>query len=275
MSFSAYILHMRPMSFFFVGAHYAVGYLFSGRFHPGEFLLGLLIWTVGMNGGTLAINSAFDKDEGNIGLLKNPPPLPAGILPFSLALLLGGLALSLFLSWPFVGLYVFCLILSVFYSVPPFRFKAKPGWDILTNMAGYGASTFLAGAYASSSMATPQALWASAGFFFLFGALYPTTQIYQYDIDLRNQDITFAVFLGPKRSLQAAMLLVLIAHASFAFVSLTIIPLVLLLTSLIVWTLLLVRWIVKFERINHERQMYVFLGCWILTEAIVLLSYFW
>ena len=44
--------------------------------HIGSALLVLVIWVVFLNGGTLAINSVFDKDEGDIGYLNSPPALP-------------------------------------------------------------------------------------------------------------------------------------------------------------------------------------------------------
>src|SRR2546427_5129694 len=40
----------------------------------------LLIWVILLNGGTLAINSVFDRDEGDIGYLNAPPPLPRHLL---------------------------------------------------------------------------------------------------------------------------------------------------------------------------------------------------
>ena len=47
----------------------------------------LVLWVVCLNGGTLAINSVFDKDEGDIGYLVAPPAIPKHLLAFSVALL--------------------------------------------------------------------------------------------------------------------------------------------------------------------------------------------
>src|SRR2546430_2867318 len=46
-------------------------------------LAALAIWVICLNGGTLAINSVFDKDEGDIGYLVAPPPIPTYLLAFS------------------------------------------------------------------------------------------------------------------------------------------------------------------------------------------------
>ena len=75
-----YILHLRPAEWPVVAAHTAVGYLLavglSGVLageHLGSALLGLVLWVVFLNGGTLALNSAFDRDEGDIAYLRRPP----------------------------------------------------------------------------------------------------------------------------------------------------------------------------------------------------------
>ena len=79
----SYILHMRPAEWPIMAAHTAFGYVLAvgwrgvGRgawLHDA--LFPLVIWVVFLNGGTLAINSVFDRDEGDIGYLNAPPPLP-------------------------------------------------------------------------------------------------------------------------------------------------------------------------------------------------------
>src|SRR5437773_1627223 len=87
----------------------------------------LLIWVMLLNGGTLAINSVFDKDEGDIGYLNAPPPLPRHLLAFSGALLAGGQLVAFALPPAFRVAYAICFVLSILYSVPPFRFKAVAG----------------------------------------------------------------------------------------------------------------------------------------------------
>src|SRR5207247_2230302 len=87
-----------------------------------------LIWVILLNGGTLAINSVFDKDEGDIGYLNAPPPLPRHLLAFSGALLAGGQVLAFALPPAFRVAYAICFVLSILYSVPPSRFQAVSGW---------------------------------------------------------------------------------------------------------------------------------------------------
>ena len=146
-----------------------------------------------------------------------------------------------------------CVLLSILYSHPLVRLKGRPGLDLLTNMAGYGAGTTLAGLLAGTAaylgqppgacavgdtgfMAMPSfdlpALagtateqfsaavsggkgWLVAGFGLLFGSFYPATQIYQAEEDLARGDKTLATALGTRRALLLALLLGGLAGLSF------------------------------------------------------------
>src|SRR6185436_20016112 len=176
-------------------------------------LFALVIWVVFLNGGTLAINSVFDRDEGDIGYLNAPSPLPRYLLHFSVALLVGGQLLAIRLPLGFQIAYAICFALSVLYSVPPFRFKAVAGVDWVINMWGFGTLT-------------PYAAWAATGrpldlghglvllaFCPLFAGLYPLTQLYQFDEDRRRGDRTLALILGMRTSLIVAVTSVVLAFA--------------------------------------------------------------
>ena len=132
--------------------------------HAAAVLLGLVLWVVALNGGTLAINSAFDKDEGDVAYLRRPPAPPPGLFAFGLAAswLLGLLA-SLLLPRPYTWLYLACFIMSVLYSVPPARLKAVAGADWMINLLGFGTLTPLAG---WASTGEPLTVW---GWFLVLG----------------------------------------------------------------------------------------------------------
>lgn len=74
----AYILHLRPLEWPIMTAHFLLGtFLAAGLDVPWQAgLLGWFAFVALLNGGTLAINSAFDNDEGDIGYLKQPPKPP-------------------------------------------------------------------------------------------------------------------------------------------------------------------------------------------------------
>ena len=68
-----YLLHLRPAEWPIMAAHTAVGYLLAvglagaaAGIRLGPALVGLVLWVVCLNGGTLALNSAFDRDEGDV-----------------------------------------------------------------------------------------------------------------------------------------------------------------------------------------------------------------
>ena len=92
----SYILHLRPREWPIMAAHTVLGYLLAVGLagatgeHLDRGLLGLLLWVVCLNGGTLALNSAFDRDEGDIAYLRNPPPPPERLALFSLGLMAAG-----------------------------------------------------------------------------------------------------------------------------------------------------------------------------------------
>jgi len=279
----SYILHMRPAEWPIMAGHTLLGYVLAvgvagvvrGE-HIGSALLALVIWVVFLNGGTLAINSVFDRDEGDIGYLNSPPALPRYLLQFSWGLLAAGQALAFLLPVGFRVAYAICFVLSILYSVPPFRFKAVAGVDWVINMWGFGTLT-------------PYAAWAATGrpldighglvllaFCPLFAGLYPLTQLYQFDEDLRRGDRTLALILGMRASLVVATLATLLAFALLAWAMLLVhagakgftllVPLVLWLAVLLPWLLGYTAWSPK----QHQRGMYRALAAWAVTDLTVL-----
>ena len=279
----SYLLHMRPAEWPIMAAHTLLGYVlavgFAGVVRAAwlpQALGALAIWVIFLNGGTLAINSVFDRDEGDIGYLNAPPPLPRYLLHFSVALLVAGQLLAFTLPRGFQIAYAICFVLSILYSVPPFRFKAVAGVDWVINMWGFGTLT-------------PYAAWAATGrpldaghglvllaFCPLFAGLYPLTQLYQFDEDRRRGDRTLALILGMRASLIVATLSTLLAFGllvwgmrllqvgpkGFALL----LPLVLWLAVLLPWLSGYAAWSPK----QHQRGMYRALAAWAVTDLTVL-----
>ena len=287
-----YLLHLRPAEWPIMAAHTAVGYLLAvglagaaagERLAPA--LLGIGLWVVCLNGGTLALNSAFDRDEGDIAYLHDPPLPPRHLAGFSATLMALGQLLALSLGAPYAIAYAICFVLSLAYSVPPLRLKAVAGADWIINMWGFGTLTPYAG-----WAATGQPLDAARGlvllaFCPLFAALYPLTQLYQLEEDTRRGDRTLACVLGVRRSLTAAILAAAVAFALFAAAGVRagwrlsgadLARWAGIAVALGAWTAVLLPWRARssvLEPADHQRGMYRALGAWAVTDLLVVLGW--
>jgi len=280
----SYILHLRPAEWPIMAGHTILGYVLAAGFGGvvrgawlPQALVALVVWVICLNGGTLAINSVFDKDEGDIGYLNAPPPLPRHLLAFSVALLAGGQLLAFALPPAFRVAYAICFVLSILYSVPPFRFKAVAGVDWVINMWGFGTLTPLAGwAATGRPLDTGHALVLLA-FCPLFAGLYPLTQLYQMEEDGRRGDRTLALLLGLRASLGVAIACTALAFALFGWAAAVLdvraSPLV---VPLVAWLAVLLPWYRRRETLpaaGHQRGMYRALVAWAVTDLVVLLVF--
>jgi 4-hydroxybenzoate polyprenyltransferase len=283
----SYLLHLRPAEWPIMAAHTALGFILAvglgtllGGARWGTLLWMLLLWVVFLNGGTLAINSVYDRDEGDIGYLRAPPPPPAHLLAFSFGLMAVGQALAFTLPAGYTAAYAVCFALSLAYSVPPLRFKAVAGVDWVINMWGFGAITPYAGWAASGRPLDLAHGLVLLGFCPLFAALYPLTQIYQFDEDRRRGDRTLALILGMRRSLLVAIGATLLAFAFFAAAAALVrVPwwaVLGLVIALGAWLRVLGPWYRRHEAWTmdqHQRGFYAALAAWAVTDVAVLVAF--
>ena len=283
----SYLLHLRPAEWPIMVAHTALGFVLAAGIVPllqgerlGTLVWALVLWVVFLNGGTLAVNSVYDKDEGDIGYLRSPPAPPAHLLGFSLALLAAGQALSFLLPGAFRLVYFVCAMMSLAYSVPPLRFKAVAGVDWVINMWGFGTFTPFAGWAATGRPLDLVHGLVLFGFCPLFAGFYPLTQIYQFDEDRRRGDRTLALILGMRRSLIVSIAATLLAFACFAaaaylrFAS----PWgwLAIAVALFGWLCVLVPWYRHHESWTaerHQRGFYAALVAWAITDVAVLFAF--
>lgn len=276
----AYILHLRPLEWPIMTAHFLLGTLLAMGFQISwkALLLGWFVFVVLLNGGTLAINSAFDQDEGDIGYLKQPPKPPKFLFHVSAVMLALSLGLGFLLPPVFAWSNAACVIMAVLYSVPPVRLKARAGWDMLINCIGFGLLTPLAGWGLTGRPATAAFIALAIGFAFLFGALYPLTQVYQVEEDRSRGDRTLVIMLGEGRSLWLALVLMHVAHGFFAWGLWHFAPsrgllLIGLIPSVGLWGVILVPWLARWRQWDskrHEAGMYRALAAWAVTDLSLL-----
>jgi 4-hydroxybenzoate polyprenyltransferase len=284
-----YLLHMRPREWPIMIAHTSLGYFLARGIASdvtgadiAALIPGLLVWVLLLNGGTLALNSAFDRDEGDIGYLDHPPPVPRHLALWGFGLMLAGQASALALPRGFANAYAICFAMSLLYSVPPFRLKAVAGADWLINMIGFGTLTPFAGWSLARMPLTHAGAWSLAGFAPLFAALYPLTQLYQLDEDRARGDRTLALALGVRASLALSIAATMIAFTCFAMAAhespdrgRDARALIVLGAAAALWLAILLPWWMRAPNMSpaaHKRGMYAALLAWAATDVAVLVA---
>jgi 4-hydroxybenzoate polyprenyltransferase len=196
--------------------------------------------------------------------------------------MLGGLAVAWSLPRPFLVAYALCLGFSILYSVPPFRLKAVAGADWLINLMGFGLLTPYAGWALTGGAVIGPGRTVLIGFAFLFGALYPLTQLYQLDEDRRRGDRTLACVLGLDWSLLVALWTALVAFGSFVVAGVEAqwglgVPGLLrwaaLTASALAWSAVLAPWWRDRRTMKpaaHQVGMHRALAAWAITDVAVL-----
>ncbi len=198
------LLHLRiPFSFFLLPI-----FLFSLAISPNitadPLLWSFVIVHLFLYPASNAYNSYFDKDEGSIGILENPPPVEKGL--YYLALLFDLIAIVLAIwkvSITFaIMLFIYGLV-SKAYSHPSIRLKkyAITSW-IITGLF-QGLFSFVMCYVGINQFEIGQALKPEVYFGGILTSLmlwanYPLTQVYQHEEDAKRGDKTFSILLGIK-----------------------------------------------------------------------------
>ena len=286
-----YLLHLRPAEWPIMAVHLLTGSALAvGLAGILEGEAGWTLWAgaaafvVGINGGTLALNSAFDRDEGDVAYLRRPPTPPRGLALFGILLMAGALLLALRLPANFLLASAICALLSVAYSVPPLRLKAAAGFDWVINMAGFGFLTPYAGWALTGREVAGPGLVVLIAFAFLFGALYPLTQLYQVEEDSRRGDRTLAVRLGIGRSLVVALAAAALAFGGFVAAGLVsgwrggdaAARWAALALAAAAWLVVLVPWWRHHRGMDpgaHQTGMHRALAAWAITDMAVLFAW--
>jgi 1,4-dihydroxy-2-naphthoate octaprenyltransferase len=205
------LVHLRlHYQLVFLSPLFAWGFALGGSEFTARTAWGFVAFHVFLYGGITAYNSYYDRDEGPVGGLREPPPVTPALLGFSLVVQLIGLGLCLLVGWQLVSLYLVVMGLSVAYSHPWLRWKARPLLSLVVVAFGQGAIGFLAGWLCAATPPRPlfdslDGLLGMAAAVLLTTGFYPLSQLYQIDEDRQRGDRTFAVTYGPAASFRFAL----------------------------------------------------------------------
>lgn len=193
-----FVLHLR--------LHYQI-FILSGGFLLGGFLSPSMNWTsfllqfvnvhLLLFGGATAYNSYWDKDEGPIGGLKNPPEMKPWMWFISILMQALGLLVALAAGSLFVGFYALSMLLFWLYSTPHARWKGEPVKSLIAIGVSTGTNSLIMGYLAAGMHGIPLTIIIAAlGTAAVILSLYPTSQLYQMDDDRKRGDHTFAIKYG-------------------------------------------------------------------------------
>ena len=146
-----------------------------------------------------AYNSYFDKDEGSIGGVKNPPKVDKSL--YYVAILLDFLAviLGVFLINPIFGIGVFMYgLFSRAYSHDAIRIKKYPvlSWLIVGVLQGFWVYCLVIQGLSLTFEINSRLIFGGILSSIMLWALYPMTQIYQHEEDAKRGDLTLSRILG-------------------------------------------------------------------------------
>jgi 1,4-dihydroxy-2-naphthoate octaprenyltransferase len=116
----------------------------------------MLAWTL-LHAGTLWINSAVDRDEGEVLLGRAVPP-PRGTMQYGYAALVGTVLLGSLAGVTVGVVAALCATLSVLYSHPRFFWKGDALGGPAVNLIGYGLASPMVGFVIVGVPATPRTL---------------------------------------------------------------------------------------------------------------------
>ncbi len=170
-----------------------------------------------------AYNSYYDKDEGSIGTIRQPPPVTRALLYTAWALDLAAVVIAWMagLSTVFIVYLVVYGCVSKAYSHPRIRLKKYPILSLLTVSIFQGLLTYMAVRYALDPVRPAAFLPADTWLPAVIAttnllAVYPITQVYQHAEDKKRGDMTFSRMVGVQGTFLSAAAFFSLSFLGFA-----------------------------------------------------------
>lgn len=148
-----------------------------------------------------AYNSYFDKDEGSIGGLENPPAVDKKLFWVSWIIDIIAVLLAISVVDNMFGLMIFVYgLVSKAYSNDKIRLKKYPilSWIVVGVFQGAFTYFSIIMVFEKNSHDLQNHLLPAAISTLMLWAVYPMSQIYQHEEDTRRGDTTISILLGVK-----------------------------------------------------------------------------
>jgi 4-hydroxybenzoate polyprenyltransferase len=193
---------------------------FEFQLPASEFLWVFLLYSALMSG-VYILNQITDRETDRINkklflLSENIIPVKFALIEMAILFLFAIAFSIIFFQLSLFTLFVFLsLIMGIFYSVPPFKFKGKPVFDLLWNSLGFGFLNFSVGWLATARF-SPGMVYHSLPYVLSVGGVFLTTTIPDISGDEDSGDRTTGVFLGKRKTgLLSSLFLFLALVSSF------------------------------------------------------------
>lgn len=193
-----FLLHLRwHYQLFILSGGFLLGGFLNPVFNSETFIFQFLNVHLLLYGGATAYNSYWDKDEGPIGGLRNPPPMRQWMWLGALLLQMIGFLLAIPRGSLYTGIYALSMLFFWLYSTPWARWKAQPIKSLVAIGISTGFNSVLLGYLAAGYVQINIIVFIAAlGVMLMLLSLYPISQTYQKDEDLRRGDQTFTLQYG-------------------------------------------------------------------------------
>ncbi|MGF1668877.1 MAG: UbiA family prenyltransferase, partial [Balneolaceae bacterium] len=163
-----FILHLRPhYQILILSGGFLLGGLLADTMNHQQFWFQFLNVHILLFGGATAYNSYWDKDEGPVGGLKNPPVMSSWMHPASLLFQFAGLYVAWQMGIHYALIYFVSFILFWLYSTPLARWKGHPLLSIFVIAVSTGTNSVLLGCLAAGGQLSANVIVAAAGASFI------------------------------------------------------------------------------------------------------------
>lgn len=224
MHFLDYIFLLRPTVlipgwiFLLLGYYRAEGGMF--RVTP-LFVLGFVIYTMIMGAGYIVNQIAdIETDRINNKLFILPRGLVSVKAAYVEVIILVAVAfvLSFFFSSVYRVFLLLSFVLGLLYSVKPAKFKGRPFLDLVSNAFGYGFLAFAVGWLTIKDFSLNTFIY-SIPYILAVGAVFVNATVLDIKGDKEAGEITTGVYLGERKALLLALVLVVGSLASSVVLS--------------------------------------------------------